>query len=71
VATTPGVTEVSVSGTTCETSIAIDVIGSCDDIDHEGDGIDLLRVALDTLAPGHRIVRSSHEYRISLRFGDR
>jgi hypothetical protein len=71
VATTPGVTAVSVTGTTGEQSITVDVVGSGQDIDHVDDGIDLLMVALDTLAPGHTVVRSSHEYRISLRFGGR
>jgi hypothetical protein len=65
------VTGVSVTGTTSEQSIAVDVVGSGQDIDHQDDGIDLLMLALDTLAPGHTVVRSSHEYRISLRFGDR
>lgn len=71
VATAPGVTAVSVTGTSDEQSITVDVVGTGQDIDHRDDGIDLLIVALDTLAPGHTVERSSHEYRISLRFGDR
>ena len=71
VATAPGVAGVSVSGTTGRESIAVDVVGTGQDIDQQDDGIDLLTVALDTLAPGHTVARSTHEYRISLRFGDR
>jgi hypothetical protein len=71
VAAATGVTGISVSGITDEGSIAVDVVGTGREIDHEEEGIDLLTVALDTLAPGHTVVRSSHEYRISLRFGDR
>jgi hypothetical protein len=71
VATAPGVTAVSVTGTTGEGWITVDVVGTGQNIDHRDDGLDLLMVALDTLAPGHTVERSSHEYRISLRFGDR
>lgn len=69
VTTTVGVTEVSVTAETSPESMRVDISGIGDLIEYDDDGINLLTVALETLARRHSVSRSPTEYRISLEFG--